>query len=846
MKKNQSAASPEGAAKEVKKAAAKSPKTIKTEKPAEASVKNNAAEALKKEIQTKLIMHGAANTEHPSAQQLYRAVVAVMKARMTENREAFKRRTNRDGAKKVCYLCMEFLLGRSLRNNAMNMGIYNDLCKALGDFGSSFEEIYACEVDPGLGNGGLGRLAACFMDSLTAQDYAANGYSLCYENGLFRQRLVDGEQVELPDIWMPDGGAWLVPRPERAVTVRFGGQVHENWENGELRIENTEYDEVRAVPYDVMIVGADTTAVNTIRLWRARNMQNGMENMASQGTYIKAMEASANAEEITRQLYPPDNYDEGKLLRLTQQYFLVSASLQSIISDYFAVSGSLAGFENRVAIHVNDTHPTLVIPEMMRILMDVYSYSWDNAWRVVTRTVSYTNHTVLPEALECWRIDLFRMKLPRIYTIVEEINRRFCAELWNMYPGDWDRIARMAVVGYGQVRMANLCVVGSHTVNGVSQLHSDILKKTVFHDFYKMTPWKFTNVTNGVVHRRWLCYSNPGLCNLLHDCIGDNYRNDASDIARFEQFANDESVLARLGEIKRENKVRFANFVHARTGRTVDPDSVFDVQVKRMHEYKRQLLNVLKILAIYNEICENPNADIRPQTFIFGAKAAPGYYMAKQLIRLICAISEELERNEKTRGKIQVLFMEEYNVSMAEILIPSADLSEQISLAGKEASGTGNMKFMYNGAVTIGTLDGANVEILDAVGDRNMYIFGLNTYEVDELWRHGYDAREFYRNSERLRGAVDRLSRKLGDGDFSHIADYLINGAQTVSDPFMCLADFDSYFYEYTRAIRDYGNRSEWNRRSLINIARAGRFAADNSIRKYAEEIWHIRPVSKK
>ena len=801
---------------------------------------------LRKKIESKLYARGVGDPKKATAEQLYNASVAALKDIMIDARARFNRRVAAQEGKRVCYLCMEFLVGRQLKNNVMHMGMYDTLDKILKGYGSSFDDIYACEVDPGLGNGGLGRLAACFMDSLTSLDYAANGYSLCYENGLFKQKLVDGEQVELPDTWLHSSGAWLVPHPEKTIDIRFGGQINETWENGELRVTHTEYDEVKAVPYDLLIVGPDTTTVNSIRLWKAKDATASMGTYhRTQGEYLKAYEKNNSAEEITRQLYPPDNHDEGKLLRLTQQYFLVSASLQSIIRDYFATNGSLVGFENKIALHINDTHPALCIPELMRILMDVYSYSWDDAWKIVTRTVSYTNHTVLPEALECWRIDLFRVKLPRIFAIVSEINRRFCADLWNMYPGDWDRISRMAVVAYGQVKMANLSVVGSHTVNGVSQLHSDILKKTVFHDFYKMSPWKFTNVTNGVVHKRWLCYSNPKLSELLCECIGDGFMKNPSELSRFEEFVNDESVLMRLADIKRQNKVRLAEFIKDKTGDIINPDSVFDMQIKRLHEYKRQLLNVLKIISIYNEICDNPNADITPETFIFGAKAAPGYYMAKRIIKLIYFLARELDANPLTKGKIKIVFVEDYNVTKAEVLIPSADISEQISLAGKEASGTSNMKLMLNGAITMGTLDGANVEILDAVGDRNIYIFGLNTYEVDELWRHGYNSREFYHNSESIRRAVDRLNSRIGGEDFSDIADYLINSGYSVADPYMCLADFGSYRYTHDKAMEDYKDTLEWQRRSLVNIARAGRFAADNSIRTYANEIWHISPINK-
>ncbi len=800
---------------------------------------------LKERIEAKLVTRGVIDPLDATVEQLYQATVQALKDIMLEEREKFKKRIKANSGKKVCYLCMEFLVGRFLKNDAVNLGVYDDLCEIFTEYGTSFDKVYANEVDPGLGNGGLGRLAACFMDSLSACDYAANGYSLLYENGLFKQRIVDGEQVELTDEWLSSGGVWLVPRPEKSVIVRLGGKFDEKWENGELKIHNYEYDEVKAVPYDLLIPGTTTNAVNKIRLWRAKKPHASSISYTSQSSYLKRLNDVDNIESITKQLYPKDDYDEGKLLRLTQQYLLVSASLQSIISDYFAENGSLEGFQDKVAIHINDTHPALCIPELMRIFMDVYSYSWEAAWEIVVKTVSYTNHTVLPEALECWRVDLFSMKLPRIYAIVCEINRRFTADLWNLYPGDWDRISKMAIVAYNQVRMANLSIVGSHTVNGVSKLHSDILKKTIFHDFYKMTPWKFTNVTNGVVHRRWLNNSNPALASLLDELIGSEFREDASQLSKLCDFRNDAATLVKISEIKRRNKERFAYYAYEKCGRRLDPDSIFDVQIKRMHEYKRQLLNVLKIIALYNEITANPSADIPPQTFIFGCKAAPGYVMAKKLIKLIWFLGQELERNPLTRDRLKVVFMEEYNVSMAEVLIPAADISEQISLAGKEASGTGCMKLMMNGAPTLGTLDGANVEILEAVGKENAYIFGLNTHEVDELWRNGYYSRNFYHSSERLRGVVDRLNSPIGGQDFSHIADYLINPGHGIADPFMCLADFDSYFYTHSMATRDWRDRSAWAEKSLMNTACSGIFASDNSIRKYAEEIWHASPINK-
>lgn len=794
-------------------------------------------------IEAKLLNKGIIDASNATDEQLYYAVAQAVKDIMIEQRADFKKRVKASGTKKICYLCMEFLVGRSLKNAAVNLGIYDKLSEILSDLNSSFERIYSYEADPGLGNGGLGRLAACFMDSLSNLDYVANGYSLLYENGLFKQKIVDGEQIELPDEWLDNGAVWLVPHPENSIIIRVGGKIEEKWENGSLKISNYECDEIKAVPYDFLIPGADTNAINKIRLWRAKQVQaQPAYDSATQGLYLKNITNGSNAEIITKQLYPKDDYDEGKLLRLTQQYFLVSASLQSIISDYFAEHGSLESFEQNIAIHINDTHPALCIPELMRILMDQYSFSWDDAWSIVVKTVSYTNHTVLPEALECWRTDLFAVKLPRIFAIVNEINRRFTADLWNLYPGDWDRISRMSIVAYNQVRMANLSLLGSHTVNGVSKLHSDILKKTVFHDFYKMTPWKFTNVTNGVNHRRWLNNSNPRLTSLLDEIIGTDYRTDAQNLVKLNQYKDDSSVLSKFSEIKHYNKETFAYYVYNKTGRRIDPNSIFDVQIKRMHEYKRQLLNVMKILAFYTEIINNPNSDIPPQTFIFGCKAAPGYAMAKKLIKLIWFLGEELERNPITRERLKVVFMEEYNVSLAEVLIPSADISEQISLAGKEASGTGCMKLMMNGAVTVGTLDGANVEIMDAVGKDNIYIFGLNSYEVDSLWRNGYISRNYYHKSASLKNVIDRFYSPIGSCDFSFIADYLLNSDFGVADPFMCLADFDSYLYTYKSALNDYANTVNWSRKSLINTANSGIFSSDNSIRKYANEIWHILP----
>ncbi|MBQ3100582.1 MAG: glycogen/starch/alpha-glucan phosphorylase [Clostridia bacterium] len=785
---------------------------------------------------------GLTSLSEANDEQLYKAVLLCVRDILAKKRSKFKKYTKKQNAKKVYYLCLEFLVGRSLRNNICNLGLEDEFRTILEKIGCSLERLYEIEPDAALGNGGLGRLAACYMDALTTLDYPATGFSILYEYGLFKQKVIDGDQIELPDEWMPMGSSWLVPRTDKTCNVRMGGKISENWIDGRCEIVYTDYDEIQAVPYDMMISGGDSTAVNILRLWKANDTHSFNMNLFSQGQYIKALEENNNADIISKVLYPADNHTEGKLLRLSQQYFLVCASLQSIINDHLATYGSLDNFAEKVAIHINDTHPALVVPELMRVLIDTYSYSWDDAWSIVTQTVSYTNHTVMPEALETWNEDLFAFKLPRIHMIIKEINRRLSADLWSCYPGDWDRIARMSVMCDGQIRMANLSVVASHTVNGVSALHSDILKKTVFHDYYKHTPGKFTNVTNGIAHRRWLCYSNSELAGFLDETIGCEYRKDASKLTELLKYADDSTVLEKLAQIKKNNKVRFANYLKQRNGITIDPDSIFDVQVKRMHEYKRQLLNVIRIISLYVDLKNDPNYVIPPQTYIFGAKAAPGYYMAKQIIKLIHFLAKEIENDPRISKMLRVVFVEDYNVSVAETLIPAADISEQISLAGKEASGTGNMKFMINGAVTIGTLDGANVEIGEAVGNDNIYIFGHTTEEVDELWKQGYSSIVFYNKCQKLRQAIDALHGGFAGRAFTDFVTYLIAG-QRISDPFMCLADFDSYYNVHNRMINDYLNSAEWNRKSLVNTASAGIFAADRSIREYAENIWNIKPV---
>lgn len=805
-------------------------------------MEKNVKEEIKKALESKVSRYFGCALTDATETQIYKSVILTVRDILTNKKAEYKKAIKKNHPKRVYYLCMEFLIGRSLKNNLRNLGLADEYASVLSELGFDIEKLYAREPDPGLGNGGLGRLAACFMDALTTQDYPAMGFSICYEYGLFKQRIVDGSQVELPDVWMDGAGVWLVPRTDKTMSIRFGGTVSENWNNGRCEIVNTDCEEIQAVPYDMMISGADCSAVSTLRLWKAENVNNFNMKLFSQGEYIKAMEENNNAEVISKVLYPADATPEGKMLRLSQQYFFVSASLQSIIADHLAMYGTLRNFSEKVAIHINDTHPAVCIPEMMRIFMDIYSYSWEDAWNIVKSTVSYTNHTVMPEALECWNENIFRLRLPRLYMIIEEINRRFCADMWNLYPGDWDRISRMAVIANGQVRMANLSVIGSHTVNGVSKLHSEILKDTVFHDYYKAMPDKFTNVTNGIAHRRWLCYSNPGLTALLDETVGTQYRKQPETLKKFEEFKDDRSVLSRLEAIKKENKINFSNRILEKTGEKIDPNSIFDVQVKRMHEYKRQLLNALKIINRCLEIRDDPNGNYEPMTFVFGGKAAPSYYMAKNIISLIWNLGKDIDGDELLRKFIKVIYLEDYNVSTAEVLMPASDISEQISLAGKEASGTGCMKFMINGALTLGTLDGANVEMKDAVGDENIYIFGLNAKEVEDLWRNGYVSAKYYMSNARLRATIDRISEGFNGKDFSNIATYLTS-TNGVADPYMCLADYESYKNTFDRMISDYSDRDAWLKKSLVNIANSGYFSADRSIREYAENIWHIAPV---
>ena len=793
-------------------------------------------------IEEKLASYFGVTPTDASLDQMYKAVSMSVLDKLLEKKKQFNRKVKAQKAKRIYYLCMEFLVGRSLKTNLYNLGVVESYREALKEYGVDLDALYEQENDAGLGNGGLGRLAACFMDSLAALDYPATGFSIRYEYGLFKQKIVNGWQTEMPDVWLPGGEVWLVPRSDRILKVRFGGWISEYQEDGKMKVEYHDSKVIEAVPYDLLISGGDSEAVSTLRLWKSRNATEFDMKSFSQGDYMKAVYENQEAELISKVLYPSDNHSEGKTLRLKQQYFLVSASIQNIINDHVKRYGDLHSLPEYASIHINDTHPAICIPELMRIMMDDHGLSWDDAWSIVTRTVAYTNHTVLVEALESWNEDLIKRVVPRIYSIILEINRRYTTNLWNLYPGDWDKINRMSIISNNHIKMANLSVVASHSVNGVSALHSDIIKRSIFQDYYQLTPSKFTNVTNGIAHRRWLHQSNPRLSNLLDETIGHGWYKNANDLKKFRAFYDNNKVIDELANIKYLNKCDFANVIYKKQGLVLDPSTRFDVQVKRLHEYKRQLLNVLKIISLYNQLKENPNLDITPQTFIFGAKAAPGYYLAKEIIELINYISKDISMNPKMKEKLNVVFIEDYCVTLAEYLMPASEISEQISLAGYEASGTGNMKFMINGAVTFGTMDGANVEICDAVGDDNIFIFGMNAKEVDELWKSGYNSTYFYNNNKELRGIIATLKRGFAGKSFENIANYLLR-ASGVADRYMCFADYEDYMKVHQQMDEIYKDKTKFNQMSLVNISEAGRFAADRSIKDYADNIWHLKQV---
>ena len=763
----------------------------------------------------------------------------VMKKWTQTNLKTFKK----EKKKQVYYFSLEFLLGRMLRKNMMSLGLAEVAEEALHDLGIDVEEIYNIELDPGLGNGGLGRLAACFMDSLAFLGIPGNGCSIRYKYGLFEQKIIDGYQVETPDNWLKNEAVWEVKKPHRAVLIKYYGNIRSDGDGEKLWFYHENFESVMAVPYDIPIMGQGNDTVNTLRLWSAEATQQFDYGSFSSGDYLNAVSRKYSAEAITEVLYPDDSNYQNRMLRLKQQYFFVSAGIQSVIRHYKKNYGNIRNLPDFIAIHINDTHPALAIPELMRILMDEEELSWNTAWDITVRTISYTNHTLLPEALEKWPENSFAQLLPRIHMIVSEINQRFCALLAEKFYNDPERITRMAIIAHGEVRMGFLAVVGSHSINGVAFVHSELLKSELFKDFYEVFPERFRNMTNGVTHRRWLCSSNPKLANLISDTIGKGWIREPLKLSKLDTkgAVRDKNFLAEMRKIKREKKEKLAEIIFKANGVKVNPDSIFDVQIKRIHAYKRQLLNILNIIDTYYRILDNPNIDIAPRTFIFGGKAAPSYYFAKEVIKLISVLSDKINNDKRVKDIIKVIFMENYRVSLAEKIFPASELSEQISTAGMEASGTGNMKFMMNGAITIGTYDGANIEIFEAVGEGNFIPFGLKVPEVLELRRaNTYNSRDFLNNHERLKylihSVINTNPNEAGRAEFPHIYESLT----THNDQFLVLKDFDGYIAAQKEADKLYKDVDKWSQVSAMNIAYSGRFSSDEVIKKYAEEIWRI------
>ena len=764
---------------------------------------NITAKEFEQMIKDTLLHEFSTDLKTASYEDIYKAAAFNVRKIMSARQKEFMAKANGQGAKQIYYLCIEFLMGRSLKTNLFNLGLNEVASQAFKNLGINEDIIYECEPDAGLGNGGLGRLAACYMDGIAADSYAGGGYSILYEYGIFKQRIVNGWQQEMPDNWLPGGQVWLKAHPSQAIEVRFGGHVEDKWFDNYHHTIHKDYTSVMAVPHDMYVSGYGSEGVSKLRLWQAKSPTIDMESF-NRGDYLAAIKSGSDAELISKVLYPNDNHLEGKILRLKQQYFLCCASINDIVNKHMAKYGSLDNLADKVAIHINDTHPTLAIPELMRVLLDDCGFSWDKSFEIVKNTFAYTNHTVL---LEKWNAGMFREVLPRIYEILEEMNRRAREEMFAAFPGDHGKVDYMSLIANGEVRTANICCYVCHSINGVSALHSEIIKETVFNDFYLFTPEKFKNVTNGIAYRRWLMQSNPRLCKLLDEKIGEGYKRDAK-------------------------------YMKNLTGEEINPDTIFDVQVKRLHEYKRQHLNALNIIAEYLYIKQNPDAPFTPKTYIFGAKAASGYYMAKQIIRLIHSIKNMVEKDPVTKDKLHIVYLENYSVSTSERLMPASEVSQQISMAGKEASGTGNMKFMINGAVTMGTYDGANIEIKQCCGAENFIQFGMLPEETKALAQEGYNPRKYIARSKILQDVLSVLEGGIDGNYFNEIVDNLVN-----SDPFMVCADFDSYHNAQIELQRIYTNKMRWAKMSLMNIANAGMFSADRAIEDYAQNIWHLQKV---
>ncbi|MGD9678497.1 MAG: glycogen/starch/alpha-glucan phosphorylase [Vulcanibacillus sp.] len=800
-------------------------------------------ETFKKNFLEKIVILNGKNMKDASKRDIYSTLAYMVRGEISKNWIATNNTYNSQHPKEVFYFSMEYLLGRLLDSNLINLGI-KDICKeGLKDLGIDLYDIEEQEADPGLGSGGLGRLAADFLDSLASLQIPGHGYGIRYKYGLFEQRIVDGYQVELHDHWLQENNVWEFRKSDKAREIKFGGDVWLEDNDGKIIVHYENYESVIAVPYDIPIVGYQNNVVNFLRLWNAEPMIKDFDyNNFNHRDYHRYVEYKRSTEAISEILYPDDSQLEGKILRLKQQYFLVSASIQNILYRYKKNHRDLSDLSDKIVIHINDTHPVLVIPELMRILMDEEGFSWDKSWSLTSKIISYTNHTTLTEALEKWNIDILRPLLPRIYMIIEEINKRLCKNLWTKYPGEWDKINEMAIISNNQVKMANLAIVSSFSVNGVSEDHSEIIKKQIFNNLYQYFPKKFNNKTNGITHRRWLYSANPHLADAISERIGDGWIKNPTDLINILDYVNDKSFKEQLSKIKQGNKKKLAYYIEQKYNLKIDVNSIFDAQVKRIHAYKRQLLNLFNIMDMYNHLREDSKYIIEPRTFIFAGKAAPGYHLAKNIIKLINNIADVINNDKKIKDMIKVVFIENYSVSLAEKIIPAIDVSEQISTASKEASGTGNMKLMMNGAVTLGTLDGANIEISDLVGKDNIYIFGLKSNEVLEYNKKGnYHAREIYNSNSRLKAVVDQLVNGYysKDGvDFRSIYYSILE-----NDNFYVLKDFSSYVKAQNQIEKDYKDQSTWSEKSIVNIAYSGKFSSDLTIAKYASDIWDLKPI---
>jgi glycogen phosphorylase len=785
--------------------------------------------------------------DHDTAtkQQIYKAACYVLRDIMAEMWINTHSEDSPNENKEVIYLSMEFLPGTSLKNNLFNLKLSDVFSDAVAQLGFDIEELQRMEPDAGLGNGGLGRLASCYLDALASLGMPGHGMSICYEYGIFKQKILDNSQVEFPDDWLALGDVWLLDKSDEAEEVRFGGKLEEAWnEEGKMTVLHKDYTTVTALPRDMLISGYDSLVVNTLRLWESTSPVDINMKLFAEGHYLKSMEQKHMAEVISKILYPEDAHREGKLLRMKQQYFFISASMQYLVKRHIRQYGTLDNFADKIAIHINDTHPTMSIPELLRIFVDDYKMEWNRAWEMVKQCVSYTNHTIMPEALEVWPVDLFRDTLPRVFSIIQEIDRRQSINLMQTFPQEESLRNQMSIIAGGQVKMANLCVEASHTVNGVSALHSEIIKTALFPGFARGIPEKFTNVTNGIAYRRWLCQCNPQLSGLIETLIGPSFLKNSTELKLLLKYENDPAVLSSLEQIKLANKERLAGYVMQTMGIRVDPSSIFDVQVKRIHEYKRQLLNLFHIIYLYQALKANPNMEIIPRTFFFGGKSSAGYFMAKEIIKLINHVALLLESDPAVKDKIRVVFLENYSVSLSEIIMPAAEVSEQISLAGTEASGTGNMKLMINGALTVGTLDGANVEIFNQVGQDNIFLLGMTAQEVRALQASGsYSPWNIMHRSEELAGIMRFLATGVGGTRFSDLFNSLTTGRNGPPDQYCILKDFDSYKLAQEKVNDAYSNTERWNKMSLINIANSGMFSADRAVQEYARKIWHIESL---